>query len=89
MGKKNIACSRDYVGQILRELVEQTKENIQTTSDGVKLQFHDGWLLMTPSQQEPALTLVAEAKSRDKVEQILEKYSQKIESMKNKMKSFN
>lgn len=86
IGKKRILCSRDNVGQILRELVEQTKENIQSTLDGVKLQFQESWLLITPCQHEPALTLVAEAKSRDKVEQILEEYSQKIETMKDKIK---
>jgi mannose-1-phosphate guanylyltransferase / phosphomannomutase len=88
MAKNVIPCPRDHIGQILRELVEQLKENCHSTSDGVKLQFPDGWLLVTPSQLEPALILVAEAKDRDKVEQKLEEYSLLIETMIKKVKQF-
>jgi len=82
MDKKQISCPRDSIGTILRELVDSSTENVESTFDGIKFYFPDGWLLVTPSQQKPALILIAEGINREKVNHILDQYSKRIENIK-------
>jgi phosphomannomutase len=51
------------------------------TTDGVKLRFEDGWLLVRASGTEPLLRLYCEMDSPEKVDQILseaEKYARNL-----------
>ena len=81
MDRKKIPCPRDYIGEIFRKLVESVSENVETTFDGIKFYFQDAWLLVTPNQQDPALTLIVEGVKRQNVNQILDSYSKRIENM--------
>jgi phosphoglucosamine mutase len=43
-----------------------------TDTDGLKLDFDDGWLLVRPSGTEPKIRLTAEAKTAARVQQLFE-----------------
>lgn len=44
------------------KLVEELKPESSSAIDGIKLNFHDGWLLVRPSGTEPKIRLTAEAR---------------------------
>ncbi len=78
MDRKRIPVARDNIGQILRELVDSAQTDVVTTLDGVKFTFPDGWLLVTPTQPTPAVSLIAEGVTRERVNRILDEYTTKI-----------
>ncbi len=70
--KEKIKCSNN-----LKELVmEDIKTNVQADEiisiDGVKLIFSDSWILIRPSGTEPIFRIFVEAKSKEKVEILLQ-----------------
>ena len=42
------------------------------TSDGVKIWYKDGWVLMRPSGTEPIFRIFAEAKNQERAEELLQ-----------------
>jgi len=53
-------------------------------SDGLKLSFADGWLLVRPSGTEPLMRVTAEAKSRSRVDELYEQAAGIVHTMKKK-----
>jgi phosphomannomutase/phosphoglucomutase len=70
--KEKIKCSNN-----LKELVmEYIKTNVQADEviliDGLKLIFSDSWILIRPSGTEPIFIIFVEAKSKEKVEILMQ-----------------
>ena len=49
-----------------------------SNTDGIKLNFRDGWLLVRPSGTEPKIRITAEAKSEENARQLYESCLQAI-----------
>lgn len=83
--KTKIACPDEKKELIMTLLVEEMKthneiSNIDRT-DGLKLYMKDGWVLMRPSGTEPIFRVYAEAKEKQRVEQIAIFYKNIVESI--------
>ena len=86
--KKGIVhCKQLLKEKVLEALIEETKGFNVSTIDGVKIWFDDkSSILMRPSGTEPIYRLYAEAKTEDRVSQIVQEYSLKLERMIDKLK---
>ncbi|MFZ0012393.1 MAG: phosphoglucosamine mutase [Halobacteriota archaeon] len=69
MDKTKVTCrDRDATMQQIRSSVEG---NIDTT-DGVKIWYNDGWLLIRPSGTEPIIRIFVEAETKRRARDLLE-----------------
>jgi phosphomannomutase / phosphoglucomutase len=69
MDKTKVTCrDRDATMQHIRSSVEG---NIDTT-DGVKIWYNDGWLLIRPSGTEPIIRIFVEAETKRRARDLLE-----------------
>jgi phosphomannomutase/phosphoglucomutase len=69
MDKTKISCrDRDATMQRIRSSV---KGNVDTT-DGVKIWYEDGWLLVRPSGTEPIIRIFVEAETKQRASALLE-----------------
>jgi len=82
MIKDKIDGTPEQAYSMLRELkkIYSGKEQISTL-DGLKINFRDAWVHIRPSNTEPIIRIVAEAKRRDEVEMLLEKFKKEILGM--------
>jgi len=79
MIKDKIDGTPEQAYSMLRELkkIYSGKEQISTL-DGLKINFRDAWVHIRPSNTEPIIRIVAEAKRRDEVEMLLENFKKEI-----------
>jgi phosphoglucosamine mutase len=59
----------------VKDKIMKTLENVVTseysTTDGIRIQEEDAWMLIRPSGTEPYMRITAEARDRDKLEEIV------------------
>ncbi len=79
--KKQVPFSLDHIGRVLHELADSDKDNVESTFDGIKFHFADGWVLISSAAQEPAIAMIAEGETRERVNQILEQFSRRLETL--------
>jgi mannose-1-phosphate guanylyltransferase/phosphomannomutase len=69
-----VACPWDRRGKVMRMLGEQYRERRARTSDGIKIQLGNEWVLIVPDPDEPQFHLVAEAGSDGDARALVDKY---------------
>ena len=74
MREVNVACPWDKKGAVMRMVSEQYRERRMRTVDGIKIQLEDEWVLILPDPDEPQFHLVAEGRSDDEAQALVEKY---------------
>ncbi len=52
------------------------------TTDGVKVMFDDGWAMLRPSNTQPLVRLFAEARTQERLDQLVSEFSALFEEMK-------
>jgi phosphomannomutase/phosphoglucomutase len=83
--KTKIKCAHERKEETMKKFLE-TEENKIDMTDGAKICFDDGWVLVRPSGTEPLFRIFAEAKSEATAEKRAHEYKeclQKIISNKN------
>ena len=48
------------------------------TTDGLRIDFDDGWVILRPSGTEPKFRVYAESQSRDVAERLSEEFGEKL-----------
>jgi len=77
--KGKVECPTELKEKVLERLIEQTKGLNTNTIDGVKIWFEDkSSILMRPSGTEPLYRLYAEAKTRERAEELIRDFSLKL-----------
>jgi phosphomannomutase/phosphoglucomutase len=80
--KGKVACVEDKKGKIMNKFLQEVKTENITTIDGVKIWFEDkSAILVRPSGTEPTIRLYAEAKSKERAEKLIQKFSLKLEEI--------
>jgi mannose-1-phosphate guanylyltransferase/phosphomannomutase len=72
--ESNVPCTWDKKGSVMRMVSEQYRDRRARTTDGIKIQLEDEWVLVLPDPDEPRLHLVAEGRSDDEAQALVEKY---------------
>jgi phosphomannomutase len=78
MIKDKIDGTPEQAFRIIRELKRKHANEQISTLDGLKINFDDAWVHIRPSNTEPIIRIVAEAKSQKEVEKILKKFKEEI-----------
>ncbi len=71
--ERNFECPDEVKFKVTEEIVKSFREKgleIDLT-DGAKVNFNDGWILLRPSNTTPLIRSAAEAKSKDRLEELM------------------
>ncbi len=78
-----VACPNVLKGKMMRKFLEDSQGKKSSHLDGVKIWVGEkDWILMIPDQDSDHLNLFVQAKNREKGEEILKEYKEKIERWK-------
>jgi mannose-1-phosphate guanylyltransferase/phosphomannomutase len=75
---KKLPCPWDKKGQAIRLAYENVKNKNPNLNEGVKVQFKDAWVLMSPDPDEAYFHLWVEAEDDRRVKSLIKEYSEKI-----------
>ncbi len=70
--KTKVKC--DNKKEIIERLKSEIKGDKIDYTDGIKVYFEDGWVLIRPSGTEPIIRIYAESKNKENAEKLVEKY---------------
>lgn len=79
--KKKTACPEEKKEKILAKIAEDARGERVDTTDGIKILFDDGWVIIRPSGTEQIFRIFSEAKSAARAEEMAEKYKKKVEKL--------
>ncbi len=68
--KKRVECPNDLKSKVLNALAKRFDKYKLDRTDGLRVAFRDGWLLVRPSGTEPIFRCFAEAKTRERAEEL-------------------
>jgi len=76
--RKSLACPNNLKPEVMRKVEKALPEEFpkvreKLAVDGLRLALEEAWVLVRPSGTEPLIRVTAEAKSKRKAEQIIEK----------------
>ena len=79
MVKEKVSCSWEKKGMIMRNLMEDSQGKDVQLIDGIKIFFDKDWIVAYPSQDHAYFYLVSEASTKERAEEIIKTYVNKIE----------
>lgn len=78
MIKDKIDGTQEEAFRIIRQLKKKYSSQDLSLLDGLKIQFKDSWFHIRPSNTEPIIRLLAEAKTRRQAENLLSQFKKEI-----------
>ncbi|MFH1855887.1 MAG: phosphoglucosamine mutase [Candidatus Omnitrophota bacterium] len=79
--KHSVACSFEDAQMVARELKERYSLEKINTIDGIKIDLKEGWVHVRPSNTEPIMRIIAEAKDEVEAQKLIGKISKDIEEI--------
>lgn len=79
--KKKTACPEQRKEAVMEKLAKDAAGGRVDTTDGVKIYFEDGWVIVRPSGTEPIFRIFSESKSAERAEQMAEDYKKRVEKL--------
>jgi mannose-1-phosphate guanylyltransferase/phosphomannomutase len=79
--KKDISCSPELKGKVLRTLAEELKDEEIEMLDGIKVYLSEGWILILPHPNRPVIELYAECKKEKEAQKLLQEYTKRIDEI--------
>lgn len=76
--KCELNCSSSEKGRLMRQLLHRFKDNELEMTDGLKVRFDQGWVLVVPSSSRPTMMLWSEGSDREMAESLLQTMSEAI-----------
>lgn len=85
--KHVLSCEDRFKQKMLQEMKSNhSNENINST-DGVRIDYNDGWVIMRPSGTEPKFRITSESKDRKTAEERASLFKQEFKSVYRKVSS--
>jgi phosphomannomutase/phosphoglucomutase len=81
--KAKTRCPEEKKRHVMEQLAADAKGGRVDTTDGVKVFFDDGWVLVRPSGTEPLFRVFTEAKDPAKAKRMAEEYIDKVKALVN------
>ena len=73
--KKELPCSSLEKGRLMRRLLEEMKEREVEMTDGLKILYPGGWVLVVPAPSRPSLMLWSEGQTAEQARELIESIS--------------
>ena len=72
--KNKIELTKDInIQELLQKIAQKYASHNPNTTDGVKIDFENGWVHLRPSNTEPIIRIYAEAKTKAEAEELIKK----------------
>lgn len=78
MYKKEVKCSWNVRGKVIREIMEESRNGDVETVDGVKIYDDNGWVLVIPDADKPVFRIISESSSAEFAEELVNIYAEKV-----------
>ncbi|RKZ29921.1 nucleotidyltransferase [bacterium] len=75
-GQREVRCSYNLMGTVMRRLIEETADRPRDIIDGVRVYFQDSWVLIIPDAEHPIFHLIAEAQNEERLDKVLDEYEE-------------
>lgn len=79
--KSSIYCDVEKAEIVVKELVKELRSLRLDLTDGVKIWFDDGWVLIRCSRTEPKIRILCEFTSQAKAEELLREYMARVQDI--------
>jgi|LSQX01.3.fsa_nt_gb mannose-1-phosphate guanylyltransferase/phosphomannomutase len=77
--KREVQCGWDSKGKVIREIIEESKDDKMELMEGVKIFRDGGWVLVLPDMQRPICKVIGEGLSEEFAQEITGDFAEKIE----------
>ncbi len=77
--KTKTRCPENRKDSVMHEMLRTVAGERVDTTDGAKIFFKDGWVLVRPSGTEAIFRIFAEARTPDRAKQLAEEYRERVE----------
>ncbi len=82
MIKEKMEGTQEQAYHLIRKLRRKYAETCEISFlDGIMLQFDDHWVHLRPSNTEPVVRLIVEARSRERAEEVMNRWKKEIREM--------
>jgi phosphomannomutase len=81
MVKHKIAVPPAASREIIRQLRERSPGARVNMEDGLRLDWEDRWVHVRASNTEPAMRIIAEARSEEKAQALVRAFTRKVRTM--------
>lgn len=81
MKKTKIQCTRDVALELVHQTCTEYADDKINTEDGVRIDWDDAWVHVRPSATEPAIRVIAEAATEERVDELCETFSRKAKAI--------
>jgi len=78
MDKREVSCDWKHKGRLIREFIEENKNNNIELFEGVKINQEKGWVLILPDSEKPICNVFTEGYSEEYAKELCDLYSGKI-----------
>lgn len=75
--KTKVACPGERKQEVMQAFIDAETGQVDTT-DGAKIYFDDGWVLVRPSGTEPIIRIYVEAKKQERAQELATRYRGRI-----------
>ncbi len=79
--KTKVTCPDSKKTQVMNGILRAAKSDRIDTTDGVKIYYEDGWVLVRPSGTEPIVRIFTESKTPDRAEELAESSKKLVERL--------
>ncbi len=79
--KAAVACPDGLKGAVIREIADRHRGERINLTDGLRIDYHDGWVLMRPSGTEPKFRVYSESKDRSVAEERSRRFLEEASSV--------
>jgi phosphomannomutase len=76
-----VACGWDQKGSVMRQLGEQFRERRQHTSDGLRIEIDDYWVLLSPDSDGFYIGVYVEGRDDAHAAALIRQYSELIKGL--------
>ncbi|MEW6095329.1 MAG: sugar phosphate nucleotidyltransferase [bacterium] len=80
--QERISCPWELKGALMRWLMEEVKDKKVELTEGIKIYRRNDWILLLPDPDEALFHIYAESSSKEKSEELVSEYVQKINKFK-------
>ena len=79
--KVKTACPEEKKQKVMAQLASSVSGKRVDKTDGLKVFFDEGWVLLRPSGTEPIFRIYSESKTKTRAEQLAEDYKGRVEKI--------